>query len=173
MTPGLQDPLATLGELHAQWQRQCEVLWRLVLCLGQSGADARAVRVAQTLVAWFDDVGMPSLASEEALLEVAVRAEVRPRSQRAVADLGACLSRQRERLQAQWEQLRPQLVAAAQGQADARVVEAAWAFIETARQHLWLEEGTLLPAARHALGAEALRGIDRQVAGAVQVHGGR
>ena len=72
MTPGLQDPLATLGELHAQWQRQCEVLWRLVLCLGQSGADARAVRVAQTLVAWFDDVGPPD--------KIGVKSDVKYRS---------------------------------------------------------------------------------------------
>jgi hypothetical protein len=163
MTADLQDPLPTLGGLHVQWQRQCEALWRLVVCLGQSGADARAVRAANALIDWFDGVGMPGLESVEALLEAAVLAGARPRPRQAVTALGACLARQRDRLHAQWEQLRPQLAAAARGQADARIVEAAWAFIETARQHLRLEEDTLLPAARHALGAEALRGIDRQL----------
>jgi hypothetical protein len=171
MTGVLEDPLATLGELHAQWPQRCDGLWRLVICLGQSGADARARRMAQELVDWFDEVGMTSLDREEPLLEAALAAEAPRRPRQAVAALGACLAGQRQRIHAQWEALRAQLAAAAQGHADARVVEAAWEFIETARRHLRLEERTLLPAARHTLNAEALRDVDRAVAGAVHTRG--
>lgn len=151
--PGMDEPLEILEACHGRIEHQLQTLGRLLAHLPRAGADNQAADAARGILRYFDLAGPHHHADEEQDLFPCLR-------QVAAHDtaLQALIDRllvQHQGLESAWAELRGQLVAVVEGQANALQKVTVEMFSRRYRDHIALENCTLLPEAWRYLDAAA------------------
>lgn len=152
--PGFDDPLGLLRACHERITERLDILERLPGHLLANGADAGARSAAQRILQYFDRAAPHHHEDEEQDLFPMLRAA----RQREGADPRLTtwldrLSAEHRDLERGWKDLRPRLVALAQGGGGEAPDLACPDLIDAYRRHIALENDHLLPVAEYLLTA--------------------
>jgi hemerythrin-like domain-containing protein len=151
--PGFDDPLGLLRACHERITERLDILERLPGHLSANGPDAGARSAAQRILQYFDRAAPHHHEDEEQDLFPMLRAALR----REGADprLSGWLDRlsaEHRDLERGWKDLRPRLVALAQGEGGGALPDLACpGLIDAYRRHIALENDHLLPVAERLL----------------------
>lgn len=153
---GFEVPLEMLAACHGRVQNQCETLGRLVVHLGQHGADLQARQAAAAVMRYFDTAARHHHADEEVDLFPALIESMAGSDAVCLRELTASLVADHRELEHRWSGLRRQLEPVALGQAAMLAGDAVQAFVSLYERHIAREESELLPMAQRLLSDEEL-----------------
>jgi hemerythrin-like domain-containing protein len=158
--PGFDDPLGMLSACHRRIERNLGTLSRLQRHLSGHGCDTDARAAARNLLRYFDTAAPNHHADEEA--SVFPRLELLKSGR--VADLLHDLSRDHDRLTANWRKLRPLIAAIAAGQRANLPPKLVADAIAAYDAHIAKEERELLPLAEQTFDAATIAAIGKEMA---------
>ena len=153
---GFEVPLEMLAACHGRVQSQCETLGRLVVHLGQHGADQPAQQAAAAVMRYFDTAARHHHADEEVDLFPALIESMAGSDAVCLRELTASLVADHRELEHRWSGLRRQLEPVATGQAAMLAGDAVEAFVGLYERHIAREESELLPMAQRLLSDQEL-----------------
>jgi hemerythrin-like domain-containing protein len=156
------DPVGWIEACHARIEARLATLERLEGHHAEHGADADLARAVEGIVRYFDEAAPHHHADEDQDLFPALRRHaIARRDDRVLAALDE-LAAAHGPLEAAWAGLRTSLLAIAAHRApDRRAIDR---FVRGYREHMALESGTILPAARRWLDPAECRGIGAAMA---------
>lgn len=158
---GFDQPFDMLEACHARMERTLALLERLGAHLQQYGCDAQARSAAADVLRYFD-IAAPQHHQDE---ELHVLPQLRAQGQAGIA---ARLLADHQVMEHEWAQLRPALLAVADGSlvdADLAPALARWAqFTSLYRRHLAAEETQAFPPARTGLLPAQLEAMGEEMA---------
>ena len=157
---GFDNPLEMLLACHGKIQAQCVTLRKLLQHLSSHGCDMQARQAAQAILRYFDTAGQNHHDDEEQDLFPPLLAT--PNAE--VHELIARLLDEHKVLEAAWQQLRPLLLAIAEGRAAKLDIESVEHFIKVHDRHISLENAQLLPQAERLLDHIQLEALGRSMA---------
>ena len=157
---GFDNPLEMLLACHGKMQTQCVTLHKLLQHLPSHGCDTQARQAAQAILRYFDTAGQNHHDDEEQDLFPPLLAT--PNTE--VHELIARLLDEHKVLDAAWQQLRPLLLAIAEGRAAKLDIESVEHFIKVHDRHISLENAQLLPQAERLLDHIQLEALGRSMA---------
>ncbi|CAH1089914.1 hemerythrin domain-containing protein [Candidatus Nitrotoga sp. 1052] len=158
--PGFDNPLEILLACHGKIQTQCATLRMLLQHLSSYGCDSQARQAAQAILRYFDTAGQNHHDDEEQ--DLFPRLLATPNAE--VHELIARLLDEHKVLDAAWQQLRPLLLAIAEGRATELDVKSVEHFITVHDRHISLENTQLLPQAAILLDHMQLEALGRSMA---------
>lgn len=146
--PDFRHPLQLLGACHGRIRGFNDLLLRLPAHLEAHGADHDARQAAERILKYFDTAGQHHHEDEERNLFPMVREIAAREGNQDILDILDVLIAQHQAMNQAWQELRLALLAVAQGEAAALPVER---FVGLYREHMPLEDETLLPYASKVL----------------------
>lgn len=155
--PGMDEPLEILEACHGRIEDQLQTLARLLAHLHSKGADERAKEAVRSILRYFDLAAPHHHADEEEDLFPCLR-RVAPHDVALMALIDRLLE-EHQGLDAAWQALRSQLVGVGEGDAAALKRATVELFARRYRDHIALENGTLLPGAWRHLDAPAIAAL--------------
>lgn len=157
---GFDNPLEMLLACHGKMQTQCVTLHKLLQHLPSHGCDTQARQAAQAILRYFDTAGQNHHDDEEQDLFPPLLAT--PNTE--VHELIARLLDEHKVLDAAWQQLRPLLLAIAEGRTAELDIKSVEHFIKVHDRHISLENAQLLPQAAKLLDHIQLEALSRSMA---------
>ena len=158
--PSFDNPLEMLLACHGKIQTQCATLRKLLQHLSSHGCDSQARQAVQAILRYFDTAGQNHHDDEEQ--DLFPRLLATPNAE--VHELIARLLDEHKVLNAAWQQLRPLLLAIAEGRAAELDIKAVEHFIQVHDRHIALENAQLLPQAAKLLDHIQLEALGRSMA---------
>ena len=141
---GFDDPASLLHACHERVQERCRLLQRLLQHVAAQGADTQAQEAAANILRYFDLAAPHHHEDEERHVFPRLLASNDPELVQCVRTL----QQQHHEMAANWQQLRPLLLAVQQGQAPDLTAHTALIdrFVALYETHIALEEGLAFPA---------------------------
>ena len=158
--PSFDNPLEILLACHGKIQTQCATLRKLPQHLSSHGCDMQARQAAQAILRYFDTAGQNHHDDEE--LDLFPRLLATPNTE--VHELLARLLDEHKVMDMTWQQLRPLLLAIAEGRSAELDIKAVEHFIQVHDRHISLENAQLLPQAAKLLDPIQLEALGRSMA---------
>ena len=158
--PSFDNPLEILLACHDKIQTQCVTLRKLLQHLSSHGCDSQARQAAHAILRYFDTAGQNHHDDEEQDLFPRLLAT----STAEVHELIARLLDEHKVMDMTWQQLRPLLLAIAEGRAAELDIKAVEHFIQVHDRHISLENARLLPQAAKLLDHIQLEVLGRSMA---------
>jgi hemerythrin-like domain-containing protein len=158
--PSFDNPLEMLLACHGKIQTQCATLSKLLQYLPSHGCDAQAQQAAQAILRYFDTAGQDHHDDEEQ--DLFPRLLATPNEE--MHELIARLLDEHKLLDTAWQQLRPLLLAIAEGRATELDIQSVEYFITVYGRHISLENAQLLPQVAKLLDPIQLEALGRSMA---------
>jgi hemerythrin-like domain-containing protein len=153
---GFDEPFAMLHACHERVERSLALLERLAAHVAQHGADAQAQDAARDVLRYFDIAAPQHHEDEERHVLPALRAQ----GQGVLADR---IATDHVAMSAAWQALRPWLLSVQQG-GSALAPPDLPRFAAHYREHIALEEGSVLPPVQAALDDVEQQAMGREMA---------
>lgn len=149
---GFEVPLEMLAACHGRVEAQCATLRRLVVHLGDHGADRQAQDAAAAVMRYFDTSAVHHHADEELDLFPALIEAMAGSDAVCVRELTASLVAEHRELEQRWRSLRRWLEQVTRAEAATLPEGEVNGFIDLYERHIAREEAELLPMAGRLLG---------------------
>ena len=153
---GFEVPLEMLVACHGRVQSQCETLGRLVVHLGERGADLQARQAAAAVMRYFDTAARHHHADEEVDLFPALLESMAGSDAVCLRELTTALMADHRELEHHWSELHRQLEQVAAGHSARLAGDVVADFVGLYQRHIAREESELLPMAQRLLSDEEL-----------------
>ncbi len=158
--PSFDNPLEMLLACHGKIQAQCVTLRKLLQHLSSHGCDTQVRQAAQAILRYFDTAGQNHHDDEEQ--DLFPRLLATPNTD--VHELIARLLDEHKVMDMTWQQLRPLLLAIAEGRSEKLDIKAVEHFIQVHDRHISLENAQLLPQAAMLLDHIQLEELGKSMA---------
>jgi pyridoxamine 5'-phosphate oxidase len=145
--PGFDQPVAVLKHCHGRIRKQLATLDKLLAHLPEHGADQQARQAASAVMQYFDKAAHLHHADEEQDLIPMLRAVAQGEDAATLQALVPVILQDHQEMDGLWNDLRPQLVAIAEGSAALLAPGTVQRFVQRYTAHMDREESMIAPMA--------------------------